>query len=123
MTSRKNGRPSKFFYLLASQEKTLILVLLLLKLVLICKHSRHHLESCVTHLIKYYDNQNSQNCQWFSTFLETLEVALTISLDNVHYDVVRMGRKPGENSQDSSHKDYWVFPQIQRGKKEDMLAG
>ena len=123
LTSSKNGKPSKLFTLLASQERTLIMVLLLLKLVLICKQSRHHLEFCIVHLIKYYDDNNSLDCQWFSTFLETLEVALTISLENVHYDVVKIVDKQGQNSANSSQKNYWVFPQIKQHKKDDMLAG
>ena len=123
LTSSKNGKPSKLFTLLASQERTLVLVLLLLKLVLICEQSRHHLEFRIVHLIKYYDSNNSLDCQWFSTFLETLEVALTISLENVHYDVVKIVDKQGQNSANSSPKNYWVFPQIKQSKQEDMLAG
>lgn len=122
LTTQKRGEPSRLFAVLATQEQSLLLVILLLKIVLICKQSRSHLESCIAYLIAYYDHHTETDCRWLVVFLETLEVALTICLENVRFNVVNLQQKHPQNFKNIKSQDYWVFSQITTQKTKDMLA-
>ena len=122
LITQKRGEPSRLFAFLATQEQSLVLVILLLKIILICKQSRSHLESSIACLIEYYDRYTDTDCQWLVVFLETLEVALTICLENVHFSVINLQQKQSQNFKNIKSKDYWVFSQITTPKTNDLLA-
>lgn len=121
LTTQNRGEPSQLFTLLATQEQSLALVILLLKVILICKHSRSHLESCIAHLIKHYEQEPETQCQWFITFLETLEVSLTICLENVHYDVISLNSQHNNSTERNKFRDYWVFSQVKQVDSEQKV--
>ena len=73
------------------------LVVTLLKLILISKNSRTHLESRIADLIRYYEAMPEQECRWVVNFLEIFNVTFTIYAENVQYDLIRMtDRSPGD---------------------------
>jgi hypothetical protein len=90
LTIEKSGEPSPLFVLLSSQQNPLVLVILLLKLTLICRNVRMHLEVCIAHLVRYYAGYQEQDCAWVIQFLELFTIVLTIYSENVEYSLVNM---------------------------------
>jgi hypothetical protein len=82
--------PSSLFVLLLSQGHPITLVIVLLKIILICKNSRTHLEACIAELIKYYEKLPETECQWVVNFLEIFNVTFAIHAENVQYNLVKM---------------------------------
>ncbi len=90
LTIEHQKEPSSLFVLLLSQGNPITLVITLLKLILISKNSRTHLESRIADLLRYYQEMPEQDCKWVVNFLEIFNVTFTIYADNVQYDLVRM---------------------------------
>ncbi|NET09841.1 MAG: hypothetical protein F6K16_35100 [Symploca sp. SIO2B6] len=88
LTTEDHETPSTLFLHLMSQGNPLTLVILLLKLVLICRHVRTHLESRVADLIRYYEQYNLNDCQWVISFFEIFKIAMTIHAENIEYTLV-----------------------------------
>jgi hypothetical protein len=86
----KNTEPSPLFILLLSQNNPLVLVIVLLKIVLICRNSRGHLESRIAALIKYYEKYPDAECTWIINFLEIFNITFAIYADNVEYNLIKM---------------------------------
>lgn len=86
----KNTEPSPLFILLISQNNPLLLVILLLKIVLICRNSRGHLESRIAALIRYYEKYPDSECAWIINFLEIFNITFAIFADNVEYNLIKM---------------------------------
>lgn len=106
----QNGRsPSEIFILLNAQSNPLTIVLILLKLVLICKYTRPHLEVAIAQLIHLYDNLPKEECQWFVDFLEIFQIIFAIYTENVRYNLVKIGEKRDR----LDLKAYRVFSQLQ----------
>lgn len=112
--------PSELFVLLLSQKKTITLVILLLKLVLICPHSRSHLETCIADLIRHYRKLPEQECEWVINFVEIFNIAFTIYTEDVEYNLVKLEEQannesivPGEN--------YRVFSQVRLNPKFEQI--
>jgi hypothetical protein len=57
-------------------------VVLLLKIVLICKPARIHLESCIADLIGYYDKFPEESI-WMKNFIEIFNIMFAIYADNM----------------------------------------
>ncbi|NEP01597.1 MAG: pentapeptide repeat-containing protein [Symploca sp. SIO2E9] len=110
LTTEDRREPSLLFILLLNQESPLTLAITLLKIILICKYVRSHLEICLAQLIRYYENYPEQECQWFIHFLETFNIVLAIYTENVQYNLVKV--------RDSDHQSiidlnaYRIFPQL-----------
>ena len=116
LTTENNQEPSELFIYLMSQENTLTMVMLLLKIMLICPHSRNRLESRIAQLIKYYMNYPQQECQWVIDFFEVLNIALTVHADSqVQYNIFPTKRKQHNASKANTQtlKDYRIFSQAQ----------
>jgi hypothetical protein len=90
LTTDRNGEPSDLFILLGSQQNSLVLVILLLKLTLICRYVRTHVEVCIANVVKYYEDYQEQDCVWVIQFLELFTIILTIYSENVEYSLVNM---------------------------------
>jgi hypothetical protein len=90
LTTEKSGEPSSLFILLSSQQNPLVLVILLLKLTLICRHVKMHLEVCIANVVRYYEDYQEQECAWVIQFLELFTIVLTIYSENVEYSLVNM---------------------------------
>jgi hypothetical protein len=59
------------------------LVIALLKIVLICKSSRTHLETCITELSSYYQNASETELKSVTNFIEIYKVMFAIYVDNM----------------------------------------
>jgi hypothetical protein len=97
LTTERNGEPSDLFILLSSQQNPLVLVILLLKLTLICRYVKTHLEVCIAHVVTYYEDYQEQDCAWVIQFLELFTIILTIYSENVEYSLVNMESRSGSD--------------------------
>ena len=66
------------------------LVIVLLKLILICKNSRTYLEAKIAELIRYYESFSEDECWWIVNFLEIFNVTFAIYAENVQYNLIKM---------------------------------
>ncbi len=82
LTTENHRQPSPLFLLLISQNNTLTLVTVLLKIVLICKPAHSHLETCIAELIRYYENFKEEECDSIINFLEMYNIILAIYGDS-----------------------------------------
>jgi hypothetical protein len=116
------GKPSLLFILLVSQGKTLTLAILLLKIILLCPSVHTYLECCLARVIQHYQNQQESECQWLIHFLEVIQVTLTIYVEDVQYNLVKMSDyKPGMIASDRETV-YRIFSQIKRDAKTYQTA-
>ncbi len=128
LTTEQQNEPSPLFVLLLSQGSPMTLVVTLLKLMLISKNSRTHLEARIADLLRYYEEMPEQDCKWVVNFLEIFNVTFTIYADNVQYNLIQMQARPNGNgmsyssetsstlgsSPDSNLDTYRVFSQLRR---------
>ncbi|MEL6333423.1 MAG: hypothetical protein AAFQ76_12620, partial [Cyanobacteria bacterium J06626_26] len=80
--------PSPLFTLLLSQNSSISLAILLLKLVLISRNSHHYLEARIADLIRYYEQFPRAQCAWVINFLEVFQVTFAIHAENVEYNLI-----------------------------------
>ena len=90
LTMENKNEPSSLFVLLLSQGNPMTLVVTLLKLMLMSKNSRTHLDARIADLLRYYEEIPEQDCRWVVNFLEIFNVTFTIYGDNVQYNLIRM---------------------------------
>lgn len=125
---RKN--PSPLFILLLSQGASLTLVVVLLKIILMCRYAQTHLEARIADLIMYYENNSEEECQWVIHFLEVFNIAMAIHTENVEYSLVDM-TKAGSDNASQSHRsqtdyleNYRIFSQLKQNSmsnESDLL--
>lgn len=109
----ENGRePSTLFVVLLSQGNALTLVIVLLKIILISKYSRSHLELRMAHLIRYYDKYPERDCQWVINFIEIFNITFAIYAENVEYNLIKMKGDKNTSYSQSSLDNYRVFSQL-----------
>ncbi|MBW4488707.1 MAG: hypothetical protein KME12_13040 [Trichocoleus desertorum ATA4-8-CV12] len=117
LTIEGQKEPSPLFVLLLSQGNPLTLVIVLLKIVLICGHTRTHLEACIAELVRYYENFSEEECEWVITFMEVFNITFAIYAENVEYNLIKMNKPSGSSS---THLDtYVIFSQL---KNDDILG-
>lgn len=104
--------PSELFLLLMFQKTPLTLVILLLKIVLICKPSRLHLETCIANSIRYYENCAEEDCKWVINFVDIFNITFTIYAEDVEYNLIKMTDRNGTDSPTLNAEDYRVFSQV-----------
>jgi hypothetical protein len=108
----ENGRePSSLFIMLLSQGHPLTLVIVLLKIVLISKYSRNHLEMRIADLIHYYEKYPEDECKWVINFMEIFNITFAIYAENVEYNLIVMEHEKLV-SQDKDLDAYRVFSQL-----------
>ena len=83
LTIENYGEPSKLFILLMSQGNPLTLVIVLLKIILVCRASRPHLETCIAGIIRYYEDASEENRKRAVNFLEIYNIMIAIYADNL----------------------------------------
>jgi len=123
LTTEDQKNPSPLFTSLTTEGNSFTLVIMLLKIILICKQAYTHLECSIAYLIQHYTQADETDCEWLIRFLEILKVTLTIYADNVQYSLVSMesGRKKGDSAQDL--RQYRVFSQMRReAQAEECMA-
>jgi hypothetical protein len=114
LTTENSVKPSPLFILLLSQGHPLTLVIVLLKIIFICKHSRSHLESRIAHLIRYYDRYSEAECQWFINFIEIFNVTFAIYAENVEYNLIKVEETEKAHEVEFDPNAYRVFSQLKR---------
>jgi hypothetical protein len=118
LITKKKKEPSELFILLLTQGQALNLVVVLVKLVLICKNVRSHLEACLAAAIQYYEKYPEDQCQWLINFLEILNVTLAIYTEDVEYNLVQMpNHNSGGNNSCVNLDGYRIFSQFKEDKK------
>lgn len=83
LTVESQNQPTPSLRLLITQSHPLTLVIILLKVVLVCRDARTHLEACVAELIRYYEDSAQPECKWIINFLEILNIMFAIYADNL----------------------------------------
>ncbi|MGA7934984.1 MAG: hypothetical protein WCA35_15665 [Kovacikia sp.] len=122
LTTENQEDPSQLFILLLSQGNPVTLVIVLLKIILICKHARTHLEACIAELVKYYQNYPEDECAWVVNFLEVFNVTFTIHTENVQYNLIKMEvDEPAQSALIFDPDKYRIFSQLKRESKLELL--
>lgn len=90
LTTEDQKEPSPLFVASLSSGNPLPLVTVFLKIILICRHTRPHLEARIARLIQHYETFPEDNCQWIIHFLEVLNITFAIYAENVQYNLIKM---------------------------------
>ncbi|MBW4476476.1 MAG: hypothetical protein KME54_06290 [Tolypothrix brevis GSE-NOS-MK-07-07A] len=112
LTTEKGREPSQLFVLLLSQGNPLTLVVVLLKIILICKNARSHLEIRMAELIGYYNKYPEEECQWVINFIEIFNITFAIYAENVEYNLINMEQDEQTSQPMVNLDDYRVFSQL-----------
>jgi hypothetical protein len=112
LTTEKGREPSQLFVLLLSQGNPLTLVVVLLKVILICKNARSHLEIRMADLIAYYDKYPEEECQWLINFIEIFNITFAIYAENVEYNLINMKQDEQTSQPKVNLNGYRVFSQL-----------
>ncbi|QMS87366.1 hypothetical protein HUN01_07145 [Nostoc edaphicum CCNP1411] len=114
----ENGKePSSLFILLINQGHSLTLVIILLKIILICKNSRRHLETRIAHLIRFYEKYSEEECKGVINFMEIFNITFAIYAENVEYNLIKMEEEQSSNPQ-LNLDGYRVFSQMKVDRKK-----
>lgn len=117
LTTENQREPSQLFILLMSQGNPLTLVIVLLKIILVCRNSRTHLEKCIAFLIQYYLQFPENECKWIINFFDIFSITLAIYADNVQYNLIRIKEKTSDAAANGDVETYRVFSQ-QKGTRD-----
>jgi hypothetical protein len=112
LTTENGKAPSTLCLGLLSQGHSLTLVVLLLKIVLISKPSRAHLEIRIAQLITYYQKYPADQCQWLINFMEIFDITFAIYAENVEYNLINMKDEKDDFHPLDDLNDYRVFSQL-----------
>lgn len=121
LTTQNKGEPSRAFTSLLIQGKSFNLVILLLKIVLLCRDSYVHLETSIAYLIHYYEDEPVTNCKWLISFLETLKVTLTIYVENVRYNLVSLKANQPKMQMGDDINSCRIFSQIKFEQEQETV--
>ena len=110
-TTENHKNPSQLFLLLVSQGHALTLVIILLKITLLCKQVRTHLETCLAELIEYYVDYPEEECKWVVNFLEILKITFVIYDENMRYNLIAVKNETGKASATIDLDSYRIFSQ------------
>lgn len=119
LTTEERGKPTLLFLLLLNKGNPLNLVIVLLKIVLISKNSRSHLEACIANLVQYYQDYPQDDCQWVINFFEIFNITFAIHGENVQFNLIKIKSENGQNSEAMDYQSYRIFSQT---KLEAELA-
>ncbi|MBD2177802.1 hypothetical protein H6F42_12850 [Pseudanabaena sp. FACHB-1998] len=108
-------KPSEFLRLSLEYNNLLNPVILLLKTVLICPHSRLYLESYTAELIKFYSGYEESECRSFINFLDMLNVILAVFDEDTDYSLIKMKQEKNACAfSDTNLDDYRIFSQTKK---------
>lgn len=123
LTTENQNDPSPLFIQLLSQGSPITLVIILLKVILISRYSRTHLEARIAGLIKHYQNYPEDDCDWVVNFLEIFNVTFAIYAENVQYNLVKMEQDPPQDAALFDPDTYRIFSQLRRDEKLELFPG
>ena len=122
LTTENHQEPSPLFVQLLSQGSPLTLVVILLKIILVCRHARTHLESRIANLVQYYKSYLEEDCRWVINFFEIFDITMAIYAENVEFNLVDMRRdNPEQDSPQGSSRvaAYRIFSQMKAEADQD----
>ncbi len=90
LTTENGSEPSPMFLSFLGEGHPLTLVIMLLKIILICKNARNHLEMRIGNLITCYENYSEEECKAIINFIEIFNITFAIYADNVEYNLINM---------------------------------
>jgi predicted nucleic acid-binding protein len=114
LTTENHHEPSYLFITLLSHGSPLTLVIVLLKLILICRYSRTHLEARIANLIKHYEGLLEEECKWVVNFFEIFRITMAIFTENVEFSLVSMKDQFSDTCGSNGHNSpetYRIFSQ------------
>lgn len=119
LTTETHQEPSTLFVSLLSHGNPLTLVIVLLKVILICKNTRTHLEARIAELIKYYEDLPEEECRWVVNFFEIFRITMAIYTENIEFNLVSMKEQclsspfsvPLGNTLNGDLDEYRIFSQ------------
>ncbi|MEH1958068.1 hypothetical protein [Nostoc sp.] len=112
LTIENGEEPSSVFILLINQGHSLTLVIILLKIILICKNSRRHLETRIAHLIRFYEKYSEEECKGVINFMEIFNITFAIYAENVEYNLIKMEEEEQSSNPQLNLDGYRVFSQM-----------
>ena len=116
LTTENTQEPTSLFILLLSQGNPLTLVIVLLKIVLICRHVRTHLEARIAAIVQHYEHCSESECQWIIQFLEIFSITMTIYTENVEYSLVSMKQQQQSASEAIDLNAFRIFSQLKQSQ-------
>lgn len=128
LTTENHKEPSPLFVVMLSNGHPLTLVIILLKIILICKYSRTHLEARIADLIQYYEDYREEECKWVVNFFEIFRVTMAIYTENIEYNLVNMNSDSSKTLSPTSVTQgldsYRIFsqPKTTLSVEEDSVA-
>jgi hypothetical protein len=120
LTTRNPQKPSPLFISLVSAGHSLTLIILILKISLISKNSRTHLEIRIFQLISYYVNNPGEESKWLINFLEIFQITFAIYAENVEYNLINMKDSTKTFDTQSNIDDYRIFSQLKLELNEEI---
>ncbi|MHC0062607.1 hypothetical protein ACWATR_06720 [Nostoc sp. UIC 10890] len=118
LTIENAKQPSSLFILLINQGHSLTLVIILLKIILICKNSRRHLETRIAHLIRFYEKYSEEECKGVINFMEIFNITFAIYAENVEYNLIKMEEEEQSSNSQLNLDGYRVFSQMKVDRKK-----
>lgn len=124
LTTENHEEPSALFLLLLSQGNPLTLVVVLLKVILVCRYARTHLEARIADLIRYYEPLPAEECQWVINFFEIFNIMMAIYAENIEYNLVDMSKlkKQQVSGSSSDLETYRIFSTLRNNLPTDQEA-
>ncbi|MGF1513537.1 MAG: hypothetical protein ACFB5Z_07560 [Elainellaceae cyanobacterium] len=109
LTTEDHKNPSDIFVWLIAKGSPLSIVILLLRLLLVCRKARTHLESRIADLVRHYEDYPEEECRGVIDFFEIFNVTMTVYSEDIRYSLVNVdGSPPSEASLEA----YRIFSQI-----------
>jgi len=122
LTTENHQEPSPLFIQILSRGNPLLLVVLLLKLVLICRYARTHLEARIADLVKYYKDYSEEECRWVIHFFEIFDITMAIYAENVEFNLISMEGFATLEDKLSAHipelDQFRIFSQMRANQQE-----
>ncbi|MBD2344992.1 hypothetical protein [Anabaena subtropica] len=112
LTTENRHEPSELFILLLSHGHPLTLVIILLKIISICKSTRSHLESRIADLINYYKDKSEDECKWVIHFIEFYNITFAIYAEDVEYNLLKIAKNEAASNSQMNLDIYRVFSQV-----------
>ncbi|NES85667.1 MAG: hypothetical protein F6K10_32070 [Moorea sp. SIO2B7] len=124
LTTENNKEPSRLFIVFMSQNNPMILAIVLLKLILICRQCRSHLESRIASLIKYYMSYPKEECEWVVNFFDIFKITFSIyAAQDIQYNLVNLKPNIPDNYSKPNLEDYVIFSQCRlQSRLENLTA-
>lgn len=111
LTIENGSEPSPIFIYFIQEGHPLTLVIMLLKIILICKNARNHLEMRLGNLITHYENYPEKECRGIIHFIEIFNITFAIYADNVEYNLINMQTK---SDSQMALENYHVFSLVKQ---------